>query len=64
MDAMVKQKSSPIDVDLSDILKCVGSKRIDLVDMIIKILQYNGYSARVETRIEGDYGVTVVRVWW
>ena len=64
MEAMVKQKPSPIDIDLSDIQKYVGSKRIDLADMAIKMLNDNGYSARVETRIEGDYGITVVRVLW
>ena len=64
MEAMVKQKPSPIDIDLSDIQKYVGSKRIDLADMTVKILQYNGYTARIEYRIDGDYGVTVVRVLW
>ena len=63
MEAMVKQKPSPIDIDLIDIQNYVGSKRVDLADIAIKILQYNGYSARVETRIEGVYGITVVRVW-
>ena len=64
MDAMLKQKPSPIDIDLSDIQKFVGSKRIDLANIAIEMLNDNGYSARVETRIEGDYGITVVRVWW
>ena len=64
MDAMLKQKPSPIDIDLNDIQKYVGSKRVDLADMAIKMLQDNGYSASVETRIDGDYGITVVRVWW
>ena len=64
MEAMVKQKPSPIDIDLSDIQKYVGSKRVDLADMAIKMLQDNGYAARIEYRIEGVYGITVVRVWW
>ena len=64
MEAMVKQKPSPIDIDLSDIQKYVGSKRVDLADMTIKILQDNGYKARVGVRVGVMYGVTVVRVWW
>ena len=64
MDAMLKQKPSPIDIDLSDIQKYVGSKRIDLADMAIKILQDSGYTARIEYRIGGCYGITVVRVLW
>ena len=64
MDTMLKQKPPPIDIDLTDIQKFVGSNRVDLADMVIKTLKDNGYSARVETRIEGDYGITVVRVLW
>ena len=64
MDAMLKQKPSPIDIDLSDIQKYVGSKRIDLADIAIKMLQDNGYTAHIEYRIEGGYGIAIVRVWW
>ena len=64
MDAMLKQKSSPIDIDLTDIKKCVGSKRTDLADMAIKILEANGYTARIKIRVGAMYGITVVRVWW
>ena len=64
MEAMVKQKSSPIDVDLSDIQKYVGSKRVDLADMTIKILKDSGYKARIEIKVGVMCGIEVVRVWW
>ena len=64
MTAMIKQKLPPIDIDLADIQKYVGSKRIDLADMAIKMLEANGYTARIEMMVEGKYGITVVRVWW
>ena len=64
MEAMVKQKSSPIDIDLSDIQKYVGSKRVDLADMAIKILKDSGYKARIEIKVGVMYGIAVVRVWW
>lgn len=63
-DAMLKQKPSPIDIDISDIQKYVGSKRVDLADIAIKILQDNGYKARIKIKVGVMYGVTVVRVWW
>ena len=64
MTAMIKQKSPPIDIDLTDIQKYVGSKRADLADMAIKILEANGYVARIKMRVGAMYGITVVRVWW
>ena len=64
MTAMIKQKSPPIDIDITDIQKYVGSKRADLADMAIKILESNGYVARIEIRVGAMYGITVVRVWW
>ena len=64
INAMLKQKPSPIDIDLNDIQKYVGSKRIDLADMAVKMLQDNGYTARIEYRIDSGYGITVVRVSW
>ena len=64
MEAMLKQKPSPIDIDLNDIQKYVGSKRVDLADITIKILQDSGYIARIGYRIDGGYGIAVVRVWW
>ena len=62
MTAMIKHKSPPIDIDLTDIQKYVGSKRADLADMAIKILEANGYVARI--KIGDMYGIPVVRVWW
>ena len=64
MEAMVKQKSSPIDIDISEIQKYVGSKRVDLADMAIKILKDSGYKARIEIKVGVMYGIAVVRVWW
>ena len=64
MEAMVKQKSSPIDIDISEIQKYVGSKRVDLADMAIKILKGSGYKARIEIKVGVMYGIAVVRVWW
>ena len=64
MEAMVKQKSSPIDIDLSDIQKHVGSNRTDLVDMAIEVLERNGYTVGIVIRTGDDCGVTRLRVWW
>ena len=64
MEAMVKKKSSPIDIAISDIQKYVGSNRVDLADMTIKILKDSGYKARIEIEVGVMYGILVVRVWW
>ena len=64
MEAMVKKKSSPIDIAISDIQKYVGSNRVDLADMTIKILKGSGYKARIEIKVGVMYGILVVRVWW
>ena len=62
--AMLNQKQAPVDIDVSAIQKHVGSNRTDLVDMAIKVLERNGYTARIETILDGGYIVAVVRVWW
>ena len=64
MEAMVKKKSSPIDIAISDIQKYVGSNRVDLADMTIKILKDSGYKARIEIKVGIMCGILVVRVWW
>ena len=64
MDAVLKQKTSPIEITSCDIQKFVGSKRVDLADTIIKMLKDNGYTARIEARMDGGYIVAVVKVWW
>lgn len=62
--AMLNQKQAPVDIDVSAIQKYVGSNRTDLLDMTIKVLERNGYTARIETISDSGYIVVVVRVWW
>ena len=44
--------------------KYVGSKRTDLVDMAIEMLERNGYIVVTVIRIGSGFGVTTLRVWW
>ena len=64
MDAMLKQKQAPINIDVSAMKKYVGSKRTDLVDMAIEMLERNGYTVVTVIRVGDDCGVTRLRVWW
>ena len=64
MKEMLKQKQAPIDIDVSAMQKYVGSKRTDLVDMAIEMLERNGYTVVTTIRIGDDFGVTRLRVWW
>ena len=64
MDGVLKQKQSPIYIDVSAMQKYVGSKRTDLVDMAIEMLERNGYIVVTVIRIGNDCGVTRLKVWW
>ena len=64
MKGMLKQKQAPIDIDVSAIQNYVGSKRVDLVDMTIRMLESNGYTVVTVIRTGDDFGVTRLRVWW
>lgn len=64
MDAILKQKTSPIEITTRDLQECVNDSRVDLADIVIKMLKDNGYTARIEARMDGGYIVAVVKVWW
>ena len=64
MDAILKQKTSPIEITTCDLQECVNDSRVDVFGIAIKMLKDNGYTARIETRMDGGYIVAVVKVWW
>ena len=64
MDGVLKQKQSPIYIDISAMQKYVGSKRTDLVDMAIEMLERNGYTVVTVIWIGNDCRVTRLKVWW
>ena len=64
MDAILKQKTSPIEITTGDLQECVNYSRVDVLDTTIKMLKDNGYTARIEARMDSGYIVVVVRVWW
>ena len=63
MKEMLKQKA-PIDIDVSAMQKYVGSKRTDLVDMAIEMLERNGYIVVPVIQIGNYCGFTSLKVWW